>query len=269
MYKTIQETADYLKARMTTRPETAIILGSGLGHLAEEIDVAQVFSYKDLPNFPVSTVEGHAGRLLFGKLGGKDIMAMEGRFHYYEGYSMKEVTFPVRVMYELGIKNLLVSNAAGGTNPDFRIGDLMIIIDQINTMPENPLRGQNIPTGPRFPSMHQAFDPEFIRIVKEVARENGITVKEGVYLGTQGPTYETPAEYRMFRAMGGDAIGMSTVPEVIVAVHQGMRVFGISIITDLGGFGEAQKVTHEEVTAAANAAQPKMTLLMRELIKRI
>lgn len=269
MYKTIQETADYLKARMTTHPETAIILGSGLGHLAEEIDVAQVFSYKDLPNFPVSTVEGHAGRLIFGKLGGKDIMAMEGRFHYYEGYSMKEVTFPVRVMYELGIKNLLVSNAAGGTNPDFRIGDLMIIIDQINTMPENPLRGQNIPTGPRFPSMHQAFDPEFIRIVKEVAKENGINVKEGVYLGTQGPTYETPAEYRMFRAMGGDAIGMSTVPEVIVAVHQGMRVFGISIITDLGGFGEAQKVTHEEVTAAANAAQPKMTLLMRELIRRI
>jgi len=269
MYKTIQETADYLKARMTTHPETAIILGSGLGHLAEEIDVAQAFSYKDLPHFPVSTVEGHAGRLLFGKLGGKDIMAMEGRFHYYEGYSMKEVTFPVRVMYELGIKNLLVSNAAGGTNPDFRIGDLMIIIDQINTMPENPLRGQNIPTGPRFPSMHQAFDPEFIRIVKEVAKENGIAVKEGVYLGTQGPTYETPAEYRMFRAMGGDAIGMSTVPEVIVAVHQGMRVFGISIITDLGGFGEAQKVTHEEVTAAANAAQPKMTLLMRELIKRI
>lgn len=269
MYTKILETAQYLRERMTSRPETAIILGSGLGHLAEEIEVSQVFSYKDLPNFPVSTVEGHAGRLIFGKLGDKDIMAMEGRFHYYEGYSMKEVTFPVRVMYELGVKNLLVSNAAGGTNSAFHIGDLMIIVDQINAMPENPLRGQNIPTGPRFPSMHKAFDPEFIRIVKEVAQQNGIEVKEGVYLGTQGPTYETPAEYRMFRSWGGDAIGMSTVPEVIVAVHQGMRVFGISIITDLGGFGEAVKVTHEEVTAAANAAQPKMTLLMRELIKRI
>ncbi len=269
MYENIQETARFLKESMPAHPETAIILGSGLGHLAEEIDIEREFSYQDIPHFPVSTVEGHSGKLIFGKLGGKDIMAMQGRFHYYEGYSMKEVTFPVRVMHELGIRNLLVSNAAGGTNPQFSIGDLMIITDQINFLPENPLRGRNIPTGPRFPSMHQAYDPEFIRIVKQSASEHGIKLQEGVYLATQGPTYETPAEYRMFRSFGADAVGMSTVPEVIVAVHQGMRVFGISIITDLGGFGEAQKVTHEEVTAAADAAQPKMTLLMRELIQQI
>ena len=254
---------------MTTKPETAIILGSGLGRLTEEIDIENEISYTEIPNFPVSTVEGHSGKLIFGKLGGKDILAMQGRFHYYEGYSMQEVTFPVRVMHELGIKNLFVSNAAGGTNPAFHVGDLMIIEDQINALPENPLRGKNIPTGPRFPSMHEPYDHEFIRIVEEAAQEHNIPVQKGVYLATQGPTYETMAEYRMFRSWGGDAIGMSTVPEVIVAVHQGMRVFGMSIITDLGGFGEAVKVTHEEVTAAADAAQPKMTLLMKELIQRM
>jgi purine-nucleoside phosphorylase len=218
---------------------------------------------------PVSTVEGHSGKLLFGKLGGKEILAMQGRFHYYEGYSMKEVTFPVRVMYELGIKNLLVSNAAGGMNPAFHVGDLMVIDDQINLFPENPLRGKNFPTGPRFPSMHQAFDAEFIKIVDEAANRLGIKIFKGVYLGTQGPTFETPAEYRMFRKMGADAVGMSTVPEVIVAVHCGIRVFGISVITDLGGFDEAVKVSHEEVQAAADAAQPRMTALMKELIKAI
>jgi len=175
----------------------------------------------------------------------------------------------VRVMYELGIKNLFVSNAAGGMNPEFSIGDLMIIEDQINALPENPLRGKNIPTGPRFPSMHEPYCREYISIVEQIAAENGIKVQKGTYLATQGPTYETPAEYRMFRIWGGDAVGMSTVPEVIVAVHCGMKVFGMSIITDLGGFAEAVKVTHEEVTAAANAAQPRMTLLMRELVKRI
>jgi purine-nucleoside phosphorylase len=269
MYKNILETAEYLRQRMQTKPETAIILGSGLGRLAEEIEVTQEFSYADIPNFPVSTVEGHSGKLILGRLAGKDVMAMQGRFHFYEGYSMKEVTFPERVMHELGIKNLLVSNAAGGMNPAFSIGDLMIITDHINAFPEHPLRGKNVPTGPRFPSMHEAYDKDFIRIVKEVAAAHDIKVQEGVYLGTQGPTYETPAEYRMFHAWGADAVGMSTVPEVIVAVHQGMRVFGVSIITDLGGFGEAVKVTHEEVTAAANAAQPKMALLMGELINRI
>ena len=254
---------------MQTKPETAIILGSGLGRLADEIDIEQAIPYEEIPNFPVSTVEGHSGKLLFGKLGGHDIMAMQGRFHYYEGYDIKEVTFPIRVMYELGIKNLFVSNAAGGMNPNFHIGDLMVITDHINMLPENPLRGKNVPTGPRFPSMHEAYDPEFIRIVDEIAAQNGIKVQHGVYVATQGPTFETPAEYRMFRLIGADAVGMSTVPEVIVAVHQGMRVFGMSVITDLGGFGEVVEVSHEEVTAAANSAQPKMTLLMRELIKRI
>ena len=204
--------------------------------------------------------------MLFGKLGGKEILAMQGRFHYYEGYSMKEVTFPVRVMYELGIKNLFVSNAAGGMNPAFHVGDLLVLNDHINMFPEHPLRGKNFPTGPRFPSMHQAYDPEFIKIVEEAAEKLGIKIFKGVYLGTQGPTFETPAEYRM---LGGDTVGMSTVPEVIVAVHCGIRVFGISVITDLGGFDEAVKVSHEEVQAAADAAQPRMTALMKELVKRV
>ena len=254
---------------MTSSPDTAIILGSGLGHLADDIDVEMEIAYKDIPNMPLSTVEGHSGKLLFGKLAGKEIMAMEGRFHYYEGYSMKEVTFPVRVMYELGIKKLFVSNAAGGMNPEFHVGDLMVIADHINMFPDNPLRGKNIPTGPRFPSMHQAYDPEFIQIVDEASKQLGIKIFKGVYLGTQGPTFETPAEYRMFRGFGADAVGMSTVPEVIVAVHCGMRVFGISVITDLGGFEDAQKVSHEEVQEAAEAAQPRMTALMKELIKRV
>ena len=269
MYEKIQETAAFLKERMTSKPETAIILGSGLGHLADEIEVENEIAYSEIPNMPVSTVEGHSGKLLFGKLGGKEILAMQGRFHYYEGYSMKDVTFPIRVMYELGIKNLLVSNAAGGMNPAFHVGDLMVIDDQINMFPENPLRGKNFPTGPRFPSMHQAFDAEFIKIVDEAANRLGIKIFKGVYLGTQGPTFETPAEYRAFRALGADAVGMSTVPEVIVAVHCGLRVFGISVITDLGGFDEAVKVSHEEVQAAADAAQPRMTALMKELIKGI
>ena len=269
MYAKIQETAAFLKERMTSNPETAIILGSGLGHLADEIEVENEIAYSEIPNMPVSTVEGHSGKLLFGKLGGKEIIAMQGRFHYYEGYSMQEVTFPVRVMYELGIKNLFVSNAAGGMNPAFHVGDLMVINDQINLFPENPLRGKNFPTGPRFPSMHQAFDPEFIKIVDKAAVQQGIKIFHGVYLGTQGPTFETPAEYRMFRGMGADAVGMSTVPEVIVAVHCGIRVFGISVITDLGGFDTAVKVSHEEVQAAADAAQPRMTALMKELVKKV
>lgn len=269
MYEKIQETAQFLRQRMTTQPETAIILGSGLGRLVDEIDVDSEIPYSEIPNMPVSTVEGHSGKLLFGKLGGKEILAMQGRFHYYEGYSMKEVTFPIRVMYELGIKNLFVSNAAGGMNPEFHVGDLLVLNDHINMFPENPLRGKNFPTGPRFPSMHQAYDPEFIQIVEDAAQRLGIKIFKGVYLGTPGPTFETPAEYRMFRTLGADAVGMSTVPEVIVAVHCGIRVFGISVITDLGGFADAVKVSHEEVQEAANAAQPRMTALMKELIKKV
>ena len=268
MYERIQETASWLKQRMTTSPETAIILGTGLGQLASEITETYEFSYTEIPNFPVSTVEGHAGKIIFGKLGGKDIMAMQGRFHYYEGYSMKEVTFPIRVMYELGIKTLFVSNASGGMNPEFKIGDLMIITDHINFFPEHPLRGKNFPTGPRFPDMHEAYDHELIALADKIAAEKGIAVQHGVYVGVQGPTFETPAEYRMYRLLGGDAVGMSTVPEVIVARHCGIKVFGVSIITDLGGFDAPVEVSHEEVQKAANAAQPVMTEIMREIIRR-
>ena len=268
MYKKILETAEWLKARMTTQPETAIILGTGLGELAKEIDKEQVIPYTEIPHFPVSTVEGHAGCLIFGKLGGKDILAMEGRFHYYEGYDMKQVTFPIRVMRELGIKTLFVSNAAGGTNPAFEIGDLMIITDQINFMPENPLRGANIPQGPRFPDMGHAYDPQLIQLANTIAEEKGIKVQHGVYLATQGPTYETPSEYRMFARWGADAVGMSTVPEVIVARHCGIRCFGISIITDLGGMEEVVEITHEDVQKAAAEAQPRMAAIMGEMIAR-
>ena len=253
---------------MTTSPKTAIVLGTGLGQLASEITDTYEFPYSEIPNFPVSTVEGHSGKLIFGKLGGKDIVAMQGRFHYYEGYSMKEVTFPVRVMYELGIKTLFVSNAAGGMNPEFLIGDIMVITDHINLFPEHPLRGKNFPTGPRFPDMHQAYDPQLIALADEIAAEKGIRLMHGVYVGVQGPTFETPAEYRMYRILGGDTIGMSTVPEVIVANHCGIRVFGISIVTDLGGFDVPVQVSHEEVQIAANKAQPLMTEIMREIIRR-
>ena len=244
------------------------MLGTGLGQLASEITDTYEFPYSEIPNFPVSTVEGHSGKLIFGKLGGKDIVAMQGRFHYYEGYSMKEVTFPVRVMYELGIKTLFVSNAAGGMNPEFLIGDIMVITDHINLFPEHPLRGKNFPTGPRFPDMHQAYDPQLIALADEIAAEKGIRLMHGVYVGVQGPTFETPAEYRMYRILGGDTIGMSTVPEVIVANHCGIRVFGISIVTDLGGFDVPVQVSHEEVQIAANKAKPLMTEIMREIIRR-
>ena len=233
----IQETASWLRERMSTSPKTAIILGTGLGQLASEITDSYEFPYSEIPNFPVSTVEGHAGKLIFGKLGGKDIMAMEGRFHFYEGYNMKEVTFPERVMFELGIETLFVSNASGGMNPD-------------------------------FPDMHEAYDKQLRNLADEIAKEKGIPVQHGVYVGVQGPTFETPAEYRMYRTLGGDAVGMSTVPEVIVARHCGIKVFGISIITDLGGFDVPVEVSHEEVQIAANAAQPKMTEIMREMIRR-
>ena len=253
---------------MHTHPETAIILGSGLGKLVDEITDKYEINYTDIPHFPVSTVEGHSGKLIFGKLGDKDIMAMQGRFHFYEGYSMKEVTFPVRVMRELGIKTLFVSNAAGGMNPDFEIGDLMIITDHINFFPEHPLRGKNIEYGPRFPDMSEAYNKELIRKANEIAAEKGIKVQHGIYIGTQGPTYETPAEYKMFRILGADAVGMSTVPEVIVANHCGIWVFGISVITDLGVEGKIVEVTHEDVQKAADQAQPLMTTIMRELINR-
>ena len=269
MLERIQETAAFLRSKMHTQPETAIILGTGLGSLVNEITDKYEIGYETIPNFPVSTVEGHSGKLIFGKLGNKDIMAMQGRFHFYEGYAMTEVTFPVRVMRELGIQTLFVSNAAGGMNPAFEIGDLMIITDHINFFPEHPLRGKNIPYGPRFPDMSEAYNKELIRKADAIATEKGIKVQHGIYIGTQGPTYETPAEYKMFRILGADAVGMSTVPEVIVANHCGIKVFGISVITDLGVEGKIVEVSHEEVQKAADEAQPRMTTIMRELINRV
>ncbi len=269
MLAEIQQTAQWIKERVAVLPRTSIVLGTGLGRLAAEIEVEQEFPYADIPHFPVSTVEGHSGRLLFGRLGGKEIMALEGRFHFYEGYDMKQVTFPVRVMHELGIRTLFVSNAAGGVNPDFEIGDLMLIRDHINFLPEHPLRGKNFPTGPRFPDMHEAYDHALLEMARTIAREKGIRVVEGVYLATQGPTYETPAEYKMYRTFGADAVGMSTVPEVIVARHCGIRVFGVSVITDLGVEGRIVEVSHEEVQRAANEVQPLMADIFREMIRRI
>lgn len=269
MYRKIQETTSWLKSQTSCRPQIAIILGTGLGTLAEEIEISSEISYKDIPHFPVSTVEGHDGKLIFGRLGGKEILAMKGRFHYYEGYSMQEVTFPVRVMYELGIKILFVSNAAGGANPSFKVGDLMIITDHINGFPDNPLRGANIPTGPRFPDMHNAYDPEFVAIANKIAEENDMRLVHGTYYGTQGPSYETPAEYKAFHLLGADAVGMSTVPEVIVARHCGIRVFGVSVITNMGISDGVEIATHEEVQEVGNSVQPRMTLLITQMLERI
>ncbi|HOF98547.1 MAG: purine-nucleoside phosphorylase [Paludibacteraceae bacterium] len=270
MLEKIQETADFLLAKMPMRPKTGIILGTGLGNLVTQMDIEMEIPYETIPNFPVSTVEGHKGKLILGKLGGVEVLAMQGRFHFYEGYDMKAVTFPVRVMKALGIKNLLVSNAAGGMHPDFEIGDLMIITDHINLFPEHPLRGKNFEElGPRFPDMSEAYCKDFIVKAKQIAERNHIKVVEGVYVGTSGPTFETPAEYRYFRAIGGDAVGMSTVPEVIVANHAGMKCFGISIITDLGVPGKIVEVSHEEVQKIGDSVQPLMTLIMKELVKEI
>lgn len=266
----ISETASYIQEKVGDMPKTAIILGTGLGELVKHIDVKIAIPYSEIPNFPVSTVEGHSGRLIFGNLGNKYVMAMQGRFHFYEGYSMKEATFPVRVMNKLGVKTLFVSNAAGGMNPQFRIGDLMIITDHINLFPEHPLRGKNYnELGPRFPSMDEPYSHRLIKKAKDIAAEKNIRLMEGVYVGTQGPTFETPAEYRYFSRMGGDAVGMSTVPEVIVARHMGMEVFGMSVITDLGGEGiEVVKVSHEEVQEAAAKAEPIMSYVMEEIINQ-
>ena len=251
-------------------PKVGIILGTGLGNLVTQLTDKVEFPYETIPNFPVSTVEGHSGKLIVGKLGDVKVLAMQGRFHYYEGYDMKDVTFPVRVMKAIGIDTLLVSNASGGMHPDFEIGDLMIITDHINLFPEHPLRGKNFnELGTRFPDMSEAYDKELIAKAKAIAARNNIKVVEGVYVGTTGPTFETPAEYRYFRILGGDTVGMSTVPEVIVAKHGGMRCFGISIITDLGVPGKIVEVSHEEVQIIGNQVQPRMTKIMLDLVAEL
>lgn len=269
MLTLINQTADYIRGKIANIPQTAIILGTGLGALVDHIEEKQFIPYTEIPNFPISTVEGHSGNLIFGKLGNKRVMAMQGRFHFYEGYDMKQVTFPVRVMKALGVKTLFVSNAAGGMNPTFEIGDIMIINDHINLFPEHPLRGKNYnELGDRFPDMSEPYSHRLINEAKTIASEKGIRIVEGVYVGTQGPTFETPAEYRYFHRIGGDAVGMSTVPEVIVARHGGMEVFAVSVITDLGVEGVVEKVSHEEVQLAAQKAQPRMMEIMRELVNR-
>lgn len=269
MLDQIKQTADYIRSKVSDIPQTAIILGTGLGALVDHIEDKLFIPYTEIPNFPLSTVEGHSGNLIFGQLGTKRVMAMQGRFHFYEGYNMTQVTFPVRVMKALGVKTLFVSNAAGGMNPDFIIGDIMIINDHINLFPEHPLRGKNYnELGDRFPDMSEPYSHRLINEALIIAKEKGIRVMQGVYVGTQGPTFETPAEYRYFHRIGGDAVGMSTVPEVIVARHGGMEVFAVSVITDLGIEGIVEKVSHEEVQKAAQKAQPRMMEIMRELVNR-
>jgi purine-nucleoside phosphorylase len=266
MLEKIINTAAYIQNKVKMVPEAGIILGTGLGGLVKEISIKHSLPYEEIPDFPVSTVEGHHGKLIFGELGGKNVVAMQGRFHYYEGYTMQQVTYPVRVMKYLGIKTLLVSNASGGVNPDFEVGDLMIITDHINLIP-NPLIGAHTPEfGPRFPDMSKSYDASLVKRAEEIAKKHKINYRLGVYTAVTGPTLETPSEYKHFRIIGSDAVGMSTVPEVIVARQMGIPCFAISIITDLGVPGKIVKVTHTDVQRVAEQAEPKMTLLMKELV---
>ena len=270
MLDNIKLTARYLKSKISSEPRIGIILGTGLGGLVNEINIELAIPYKEIPNFPVSTVEGHSGQLIFGTLGGKEIVAMQGRFHYYEGYDMGEVVFPVRVMKFLGVNTLFVSNASGGVNPNFEIGEIMIINDHINLFPTNPLIGPNMDElGPRFPDMSEPYSKRMIAKAKEIAENHNIRISEGIYAGLTGPTLETPAEYVYIRNIGSDAVGMSTVPEVIAAKHMGMECFGVSIISDLGVPGKIVKVTHEMVQDVATKAEPKMTIIISELIQSL
>nr|WP_319401067.1 purine-nucleoside phosphorylase [uncultured Carboxylicivirga sp.] len=270
MLETIRKTADFLSQQSGLDPKIGIILGTGLGGLVEEIEIEKSIPYEEIPNFPVSTVEGHSGRLIYGTINGISVLAMQGRFHYYEGYTMQQVTFPVRVMKAIGIETLIVSNASGGLNPDFKVGDIMVITDHLNMFGDNPLMGKNFnELGPRFPDMSEPYSKKLIAKALEIGNANNIDLKQGVYAGTTGPTFETPAEYKMFRILGGDAVGMSTVPEIIVARHMDMTTFGISIITDSGVPGQIVEVSHEEVQEVAAAAEPHMTKVIKELVSEI
>lgn len=270
MLTQFKESVAYIQSKTNVQPTIGIILGTGLGGLVKEIEVIDEIEYKDIPNFPVSTVESHKGKLIFGNLGGKQVVAMQGRFHFYEGYDMKQVTFPVRVMKLLGVERLFVSNASGGVNPDYEVGEIMIVDDHINLFPEHPLTGKNFDElGPRFPDMSQPYDKTMIELATTIAKENDIKVSVGTYLGLTGPTLETPAEYKYVRVIGADAVGMSTVPEIIVARHMNMPTFAISIITDLGVPGKIQETSLDDVIAVASRQEPKMTLIMKELIARV
>ena len=265
----IKEALSYIQSKTNFKPNFGIILGTGLGNLVEEIEVETEISYTDIPNFPVSTVESHAGKLLFGKLGGKDIVCMQGRFHYYEGYSMEEVVFPVRVMKLLGIEKLFISNAAGGLNPKMETADLMIIKDHINLQPNNPLVGKNLDElGPRFPDMMKTYSDDLSAKGLAIAKENGVAIHEGVYVSVPGPMLETPAEYHYLRVIGADAVGMSTVPEAIAAKHMGLETFAISVITDMCTPDQLKEVELAHIFAAAGKAEPKMTMIIKELIKQ-
>jgi purine-nucleoside phosphorylase len=263
------EALKYIQSKYEGRPKYGIILGTGLGKLVDDIEVECTIEYKDIPHFPVSTVESHSGKLIFGKIAGKDVVVMQGRFHYYEGYSAKQITFPVRVLKLLGIEKLLISNACGGVNPEHEVGELMIISDHINLHPDNPLRGPNLDEfGPRFPDMSEPYDKKMIAEALVIARENDIRVHTGVYASVTGPNLETPAEYKFIRIIGADVVGMSTIPENLVARHMGIPVFAISVITDLGVDGRIEKVVIEDVLAAASKAEPFMTTIFKELIAR-
>lgn len=270
MLEQFKESVAFIQSKTNVEPTIGIILGTGLGGLVKEINVIDEIPYDQIPHFPVSTVESHSGKLIFGELGGKKVVAMQGRFHFYEGYNMQQVTFPVRVMKLLGIQRLFVSNASGGVNPDFEVGEIMIQNDHINLFPSHPLIGKNIDElGPRFPDMSVPYDPAMIELAQKIAAENNIRVAVGTYAGLTGPTLETPAEYGYVRAIGADAVGMSTVPEVIVARHMSIPCFAISIITDLGVPGKIKEVSVQDVIEVASRQEPKMTLIMRELISRI
>ena len=266
MLEKIKNTASFIRKKIDVDPEVGVILGTGLGGMIKDIDIQTTIDYEDIPDFPISTVEGHHGRLIFGTLGGKQIVAMQGRFHYYEGYDMHQVTYPVRVMKLLGIKRLIVSNASGGVNPDYEVGDLMIMNDHINLLP-NPLIGENLDElGNRIVDMSEPYDHAMIETAEKIAADNNIKVQKGCYVATSGPTLETPKEYQYFRIIGGDAVGMSTVPEVIVARHMSIPCFAVSIITDLGVPGKIEKISHEDVQRAAEKVEPQMTALMEKLI---
>ncbi len=267
MWDKIQETVHYIKQKTNFTPEYGVILGSGLGSFTDDMEIAFSLPYTQIPNFPVSTVEGHQGALVFGTIGTKNVVAMQGRFHFYEGYDMKEVTFPVRVMKYLGVKKLIVSNASGGVNPKYKVGSIVILKDQINMMPEHPLRGKNDERlGPRFVNMSEPFSKKMILKAKEIAEKSGIQVHDGIYLGLQGPTFETLAEYGMVTRLGADCVGMSTVPEVIVARHMDLETFGVSVITDMGNAESIETITHAEVLEAAKNAEPHVRKLIGELI---
>ena len=265
----INEASAFIKSKITFEPEYCIVLGSGLAELVSKVEVKCEIQYKDIPHFPLSTVVGHPGKLTLGILSGKKVAVMQGRFHFYEGYTMSEVAFPVRVIKFCGAKTLIVTNAAGGLNPIIKVGELMIINDHINLQPDNPLLGKNFDElGPRFPDQHAVYNKQMIAQARAIAKANNIICHEGVYVGVPGPTFETPAEYRYFRLCGGDAIGMSTVPEVVAANHMGMKIFGISVITDEGNPEVAVKISHEEVVRAAKEAEPRMSLIIRELLEQ-